>query len=88
MKTYEAVDTYIHTYMDLYIHVFFTSALAGGKCSASRSGLFTPRGKGTRYPLDRRLGGPQSRSGRYGEMKILDVLGKATLILFTLYNYI
>jgi hypothetical protein len=39
--------------------------------------LFTPRplyllGKSPRYLLDRRLGGPQSLSGRYGEMKILD----------------
>jgi hypothetical protein len=25
-----------------------------------------PRGKGPRYPLDRRLGGPQSRSGHRG----------------------
>jgi len=28
-----------------------------------------PQGKETRYPLDRRLGGPQSRSGRGGEEK-------------------
>jgi hypothetical protein len=28
-----------------------------------------------RYPLDRRLGGPQSRSGRRGEEKILDPTG-------------
>jgi hypothetical protein len=26
-----------------------------------------PRGESPRYPLDRRLGGPQSRSGRHGE---------------------
>jgi hypothetical protein len=31
-----------------------------------------PRGKSLRYPLDRRFGGPQSRSGRFGEKKILD----------------
>jgi hypothetical protein len=36
---------------------------------------FTPfplnsRGKSPRYPLDRRLGGPQSRSGRSGEEEI------------------
>jgi hypothetical protein len=35
---------------------------------------FTPQplyrqGKSPRYPLDRRLGGPQSRSGRGGEEK-------------------
>jgi hypothetical protein len=29
-------------------------------------------------PLDRRLGGPQSRSGRYGEAKILDPTGTRT----------
>jgi hypothetical protein len=28
-----------------------------------------PPGKDTRYPLDRRLGGPQSQSGRGGEEK-------------------
>jgi hypothetical protein len=34
-----------------------------------------PRGKSPRYPLDRRLRGPQSRSGRFGEEKILDPTG-------------
>jgi hypothetical protein len=29
-----------------------------------------PQGKSSRYPLDRRLGGPQSRCGRHGETKI------------------
>jgi hypothetical protein len=41
---------------------------------------FTPlslysRGKSPLLPLDRRLGGPQSRSERYGEVKILDPIG-------------
>jgi hypothetical protein len=31
-----------------------------------------PRGKCARYPLERRLGGTQSPSGRFGEVKILD----------------
>jgi hypothetical protein len=31
-----------------------------------------PQGKSPRYPLDKRLGGPQSRSGRLGGGKILD----------------
>jgi hypothetical protein len=44
---------------------------------------FTPRplypwGKSPRYPLDRRLGGLQSRSGRCGEQKILDPTGTRT----------
>jgi hypothetical protein len=37
-----------------------------------------PRGKNTRYPLDRRLGGPQSRSPRSGEEKILETTGTRT----------
>jgi hypothetical protein len=37
-----------------------------------------PCGKCPRYPLDRRLGGPQSRSGRRGEDKILEPSGAQT----------
>jgi hypothetical protein len=37
-----------------------------------------PRGKRPRYPLDRRLGGPQSQSGPRGEEKILDSTGTRT----------
>jgi hypothetical protein len=33
-----------------------------------------PPGKSPRYPLERRLGGPQSRSGRSGEEKILEAV--------------
>jgi hypothetical protein len=34
-----------------------------------------PQGKRPRYPLDKRLGGPQYRSGRRGKEKILPLLG-------------
>jgi hypothetical protein len=37
-----------------------------------------PRGKKPRYPLDGRQGGPQSQSGRYGEVKILGPTGTRT----------
>jgi hypothetical protein len=37
-----------------------------------------PRGKSPRYPLNRRLGGPHSRSGRFGEERILDPTGTRT----------
>ena len=40
-----------------------TTALEGGERSASRPGRTLPPGK-TRYPLYRRLGGPQGRSGQ------------------------
>jgi hypothetical protein len=45
---------------------FLTSALERGERSASRPGLALPRGKDLRYPLYRRLGRPQSRSGHRG----------------------
>jgi hypothetical protein len=74
MKTYGRVDA--------YIHVFLTSALVGGVWSASRPGRFT---SGERAPyilwigsLDRRLGGPQYRSGRRGEEKNLATPGTRT----------
>jgi hypothetical protein len=44
---------------------FYTSALEGGEGSASSPDRFLPPGK-TRYPLYRRLGGPQ---GRYGQVR-------------------
>ena len=40
-----------------------TATLEGGEWSASRPGRTLPPGK-TRYPLYRRLGGPQGRSGQ------------------------
>jgi hypothetical protein len=45
---------------------FLTSALEGGEWSASHPGRALPPGKEPRYPLYRRLGGPQSRSGCRG----------------------
>jgi len=44
-----------------------TAALEGGGWSAARPGRTLPPGK-TRYPLYRRLGGPQGRSGRAGNL--------------------
>jgi hypothetical protein len=42
---------------------FLNSAPNGGDFSVLRPGHFTSVGKSPRYPLDRRLGEPQSRSG-------------------------
>jgi hypothetical protein len=38
-----------------------------------------PPGKEPLYPLDRRLGGPQSQSGRFGEEKIIDPTGTSVV---------
>jgi hypothetical protein len=56
-------------------HVLLTSALVGDEWSASRPCLFTPGGKNPRYLLDRMLCGPQRRSGRNEEVKILEPTG-------------
>jgi hypothetical protein len=57
---------------------FLTSALDGADCVASRPCRFIPRGNRNLYPLYRRLGGPKSRSGRYGEEKNLASAGNRT----------
>jgi hypothetical protein len=56
--------------VDVWLHAFLTSTLDGDEWSASRPGRFTPpQEKSHWYPLDRRVGGPQNRSGRGGEGK-------------------
>jgi hypothetical protein len=45
----------------IYIHVFLNSPLVGGEWSASLP-VALPRGKSSRRPFGRRLGGPQNRS--------------------------
>jgi hypothetical protein len=45
------------------------------------SGQLQVRGRSRQYPIDRRLGGPQSQSGRYGETELLDHTGNRTPIV-------
>jgi hypothetical protein len=52
-----------------------TSALDGGDWSGSRCGPFVPGERAT-VPIVRRLGGPQSRSGRRGVEKSLLALSE------------
>ena len=49
-------------WVEVKLHSFMTAALEGGEWSAARPGLTLTPGA-TRYPLYRRLGGPQGRSG-------------------------
>jgi hypothetical protein len=59
--------------VDVWIHIFLTSALAGGEWSASRPGRFTP---GERAPSTHWIGrwvGP--RAGLNDVDKILDPTG-------------
>jgi hypothetical protein len=58
----------------VYIHIFLTSSLVGGEWSASRPAALPP-GSSPWYPLYRKLCGPQSRSERREEDKILDPTG-------------
>jgi hypothetical protein len=55
-----------------WIHFSLSINLRGLSPRANDTNRATARGKSYRYPFDRRSAGPQSRSGRYGELKILD----------------
>jgi hypothetical protein len=48
---------------------FLTLALDGVSGQRRAPATLYPRGKGSRYPLDRRLGGPQSWYGYKGQTK-------------------
>jgi hypothetical protein len=61
METYGGVE--------VQLHAFLTSAIDGGGQRHALAAL--PPGKRPRYPLEKRLGGPQSLPGRYGEQKNL-----------------
>jgi hypothetical protein len=60
---------------DVQIHIFLTSALVGGQWSASCPGRFMLRERTPRYPLDRRLGGPQAGLDDIEKLKFLALLG-------------
>jgi hypothetical protein len=63
-----AIKTYVTGYID---HVFFIWALVGDEWSVSRPCHFTSRDSVSPYPLDRRMGAPQSPSGQYVKVKIV-----------------
>jgi len=63
--------------VEVQLHAFLTSVLEGGEWSTSHLGHFTPWGKSSEYPLDRRLVGPQSWSGHSGKDKKIPFLAPA-----------
>jgi hypothetical protein len=79
--------------MDVKLHTFSTSALDRGEWSVPRPAALSP-GKDRQYPLNRRLGGPQSLSGSGGEGKKKSLHfscpalnpGRPALSLFTVLN--
>ena len=52
---------------------FITSAVDGDDCSTSCHGHFSPK-KEKLYLLNRRKGGPHSRSGRFGEDEVIIII--------------
>jgi hypothetical protein len=64
--------------VDVQIHIFLTSELARGVVSFTPRPLYHRR-KSPQYPLDRTLGGSQSRTGGLEEEKILDATEFRTL---------
>jgi hypothetical protein len=61
-------------YISLFIPegICFAAFVAFVACGSFTTQPLNPRWKEPRYPLYRRLGRLQSRSGRYGKVKILD----------------
>jgi hypothetical protein len=55
--------------VEVQLHAFLIAEVGGGKLSASRPVRFYPQLKSSWYPLDRRLGRLQGRSGRCGDEK-------------------
>jgi hypothetical protein len=58
-----------HHLIEVLLHAFSTLVLDISVWSATFPQPLYPQGKSLWFPLDRRLGGPQSRSGRCGEEK-------------------
>jgi hypothetical protein len=59
--------------VEVEIYTFMTTAVEGGERSESRPGRSLPLGK-TRYPLYRRLAGPQGRSGQVRKISPLNAI--------------
>jgi len=55
--------------VEVWLHTFLTLAQDEGKWLASLPSHLTPRERVPWYPLDRSLGGPQSRSGHRAKEK-------------------
>ena len=53
---------------EVHLHQFLISAINESEWATSRPGCFIP-GKERLNPLNKTLGGPLDRSGRYGEEK-------------------
>ena len=64
-----------------------TAALEGCEWSAARPGRTLPPGK-TRYPLYRRLGGPQGRSGRAQNLVPTGIRSRTVQPVVSIYIYI
>jgi len=61
------------------LYSFLTTALEGGEGSASRPCRSLPPEKKTWYPLYRRLGGPQGRSGQVRKISLPPGFGPRTV---------
>jgi hypothetical protein len=67
--------------VEVWLHSFLTLALHVAEWSTSHPQYFTPA-REPRYPLNKRLGGPQSQSECYGaEKNLLFLLGSEALII-------
>jgi hypothetical protein len=66
------------------LNAFLLSPPDGNEWPASCLNYFAPEKTAPRYSLDRKLSGPQSPSGNYGENLLLLLLGIKPQFLITL----
>jgi len=62
-----------------------TAALEGGEWSVARPGRTLPLGK-TLYPFYQKLGGPQSRSGRAGNLVLTGIRSRTVQPVVSRYT--
>jgi len=70
------------------LNSFFIWALDGAECLDSRIARLNTPGRNKWYPLNRRLGGPQSQSVRFGEgenLLPLTLLWQISTLLFFVF---
>ena len=72
-------------WVEVQLYSSTTAALEEGEWSAARPGPNLPLGK-TLYPLYRRLGGPQGRSGRADNLVPTDIFLITTLMILQYRN--
>ena len=72
-------------WVEVYLYSSMTAALEGGEWSAARPGRTLPPGN-SGYPLYRRLGGPQGRSGQAENLVATGIPSRTVQLVVSRYT--